>query len=468
MQDNRSYVLETVKSTIKKHNLINKNDKILVGVSGGADSVCLLHTLYSIRKEFEFSIGAVHINHSIRGNEANSDAEYVKELCRGLNIKLFVKKVDVPAIAKEEGLSLETAGRLARYRAFKELCDDYGYNKTATAHNCNDQAETVLMRIIRGTGIDGLSGIKYYRGDGVIRPLLDVRRADIESYCKDTGLEFKMDSTNNDNSYTRNKIRNILLPLLIEEFNPNIISTLSNLSENSAMDSDFIKGYTKRLYQRINSPAPSKKPVVLDVKSLNMVDDSIKIRLIRLATVDAMHRGYALDKKHIESILNLLDKETGAKVELPEGLTVFVQYGWLCFEPYKEKELYTDIFDIDFNKKYNIAGYHISFEVTSANVCLKDNQIMLDYDLVSDLELKLRCRRNGDIIALYKDGKSKKLKDFFIDHKIPKDKRDSLPLICNEENVISVIGVRCAEPYKKTKKTKTGVIVTYDKENENR
>lgn len=471
MQSDSVRLIETIKNTIKKHSLIDEGDKILVGVSGGADSVCLLHCLKQIAPELKFSLCVVHVNHGIRGDEAQRDMEFVKELCIDLGIDFFVEEVDVPELAKKENLSVEAAGRLARYRAFHRICIEKGYNKVATAHNRDDQAETVLMRIIRGTGIDGLSGIKYKRDDGVIRPILDIERRDIEKYLSEYGIEYCTDSTNGDNNYTRNKIRNILLPMLRDEFNPNINSALSHLAETSSQDSNFINGYAKRLYSRINGPIKERKPVVLDIESLNMLEESIKIRVIKNALADVMGKYYKTEKSHIDFIISLLNKETGSKVELPGDLNVVVRYGWLAFEK-KDKavreEFYSNnsCYEVEIGNVYDVAGYRISIGLTDVDAKTASNQIILDYDKLKDMELCIRCRRKGDKIAVFSDGRTKKLKSLMIDLKIPRNKRDEIPLLCCGEEVVAVIGYRCAEKYKINNNTKSGLVVTYDGKNE--
>ena len=471
----KAELLQILCNTIEKHNMLSKGDSVLIGVSGGADSVCLLHSLWSIKDKLGIRIYAAHLNHGIRGEEAQKDAEYVKKLCNQLDVELFYKFIKVEDLAKEENVSVETAGRLARYRFFKEVCIEKKIKKIATAHNKNDQAETVLMRILRGTGIDGMSGIQYCREDGVIRPLLDTERSLIEEYCREEELDYCIDSTNTENDYTRNKIRNVLIPYLKEEYNPNITNALANMAETMAEDSEFINGYSKRLYNRINNPAPASKPVVLDIESLKMVDCSIQKRLIRLAVKDAMGKKYSLDKCHIDSVLGLLDKETGVGTELPMGLRATVRYGWIAFETPQEVERLKSIpmfsdglhYNLEIGKKYDIDEYSVSFDLVDLPAKAEKNQMIIDYDKVSGLELKVRTRERGDIISLFKDGKSKKLKDFMIDKKIPLSKRGKIPLLCSNNEVIAVIGERIAEPYKTDGNSKRGLRVTYDK-NEDR
>ncbi len=472
MQSRTIQILDSIRMTIRRHTLLEKGDAVLVGVSGGADSVCLLHTLRSLSEELELRIVVAHVHHGIRGEEADRDAEFVREICQNWQIPFYLKKVSVPELAERENISLETAGRLARYRYFREICDKENVDKIATAHNRDDQAETVLMRVIRGTGIDGLSGIKYIRPDGVVRPLLDVTREEIEEYCKENNLEYCVDSTNNENDYTRNKVRNQLLPILKEQFNPNILGAIANLSQNMAEDGVFINGYAKRLYRRINSPIPKRRPVVLDIESLKMVEPAIRTRLLCLAAEDAMGKGYRPQRQHWEAVNALLDKETGALAELPGGLTVAVRYGWLAFETLEDREQQNEknmIYEsAEIGKSYITENGNITLELVEPIIKPSKNQMLIDYDKIKDIPLEIRSRKTGDRIAIYQDGKEKKLKDFLIDIKIPRQERDGIPLLCSGKMVIAVIGHRVAEPYKVTQNSKRGMVITYDTKDESR
>lgn len=472
MRNNTLQVQQKVLHTIKAYKLFEEGESVLVAVSGGADSVCLLHSLFVLKEELKLSLSVAHVNHCIRGKEADADEKVVCNLCKKLHIPCYTRAIQVPKLAEEEGVSIETAGRLARYRFFSEICKKNKISKIATAHNRNDQAETVLMRIMRGTGLQGLGGIRYKREDGVVRPLLDVERAEIEAYCEENNLSYCTDSTNLETVYTRNKIRNELLPLIQDGFNPNIVETLGNMAKNMDEDATFIHGYAHRLYQRLNSPAPAKKPYVLDIESMQYLDIAMQNRMILMATQDAMGKDYHLERKHLDMVRGLLQGETGAGVNLPGGLFVSVQYGWLSFTD----EIDQSIEDSDtsipvcknlvLEKEYDMNEWKLSFSVAEPPFSIQKNQMLFDYDLVCDLSLELRCRAKGDRIAVFKDGRCKRLKSFMIDQKIPRAKRNTIPLLCAEDQVLAVIGYRVAEPYKVNENTKRGLILTYDAGNE--
>lgn len=468
MNNTTEKVLNIVKSTIKNNSLLSGGESVLVALSGGADSVCMLDVLCKLKKELNITVAAAHLNHMIRGEEAQRDQDYVESLCKKIGVKLHIDNANIPEIASSNGISEELAGREARYNFFKSLADNFGYTTIATAHNRNDRSETVLMRIIRGTGIDGLCGIKYKREDGVIRPILDVCRIDIEAYCKENNLDFCTDSTNLSCDYTRNRIRNELIPLIEEKFNPSIVDTICSLADNSLEDAEFINGYAGRLYKRINSPMPKKYPDLLDIETLKAVDSCISSRIIRIALKNKMGDSYNPQRAHIELVKNLLDKETGACAELPDGLKVYVKYGWLELSTDNEDENKDFCYEIEIDSSKCKSFGETSFEVTENIHNRSKNQMIVNYDLLDGKKLFIRNRKIGDRMVFFKDGRTRKIKDYFIDKKIPRQDRNKIPLLCTENEVVAIIGDRVSEIYKPNDETKKGLVITYEQRNENR
>lgn len=464
-------VIEAARTAIDHKALIESGDKVLVALSGGADSVCLLSVLKKLSGELGFEVCAAHLNHMIRGAEADRDEAYAAELCTMLGVRFYAERADIPSMAKERGISEELAGREARYAFFDRLCGRHGFTKVATAHNKNDRAETVLMRIIRGTGIEGLGSIKYKR-DNIIRPLLDVERCDIEEYCRREDLKFCTDSTNAESDYTRNRIRNELMPMLCESFNPSIINSLCRLADNAAEDAEFINGYANRLYNRINSPLKKKKPVLLDIESLKMIDKGIRNRLILIAARDVMGDDYRLERAHTEAVLSLLEKETGASEMLPSGLKVNVKYGWLEFITAKEEAerrvRHDFLYEIDAENTTEFDSLGVRLCITSPEVKPSKNQMILNYDMIEGKMISIRNRRPGDKLVLFSDGRRRKLKDYWIDKKVPREERNKIPLLCVENEIAAIIGDRVAENYKIKGDTKRGLLITYGADNENR
>lgn len=465
----RAKVLDTVRKTILHHHLLQQGDALLVGLSGGADSVCLCHVLKILSAEWNLRLVAVHVHHGIRGAEADRDAAFSEALAEKWGIPFYLRRVDVPALAEKEGLSEETAGRVARYRCFREICCREKISLIATAHNQNDQAETVLMRILRGSGIQGLAGIRYCREDGVIRPLLDVSRQEIEAYCREENLDYCTDHTNEEETYLRNRIRHRLIPLLEEEFNPNLVGTLSTLAQNMAEDGDFLEGYGERLYRRLGSPLPKRKPTMLEIESLKLLENALCMRLLQRAAREVMGKGYKAERIHWEQVHDLLEKETGAQTTLPCGLLVSVRYGWLVFEKEEAEEVTPDYaYSVREGESYRLPGGIVTIAESNADYSAPEGSLLLDGDKAEAAEPVLRTRQEGDRIALYREGRSKKLKSFMIDCKIPRRERDRIPLLCSGNEVLAVLGYRVAEPYKMDHNTKKGWVITYDAEDEGR
>ena len=236
-------------SYIKDNNLIKSGDKVLVALSGGPDSVCLLNILYNLKAELNIEIGAAHLNHLLRDKDAFEDEEYVKTLCKSLDIPCFVKRVDINKYSKDKKMSSEMAGRDARYNFFDDIVKDEGYTKIATAHNANDQAETILFRLMRGSGIEGLCGIKVRR-DKIIRPILCLSRKEVEEYIEINNLKPRIDKTNFEKIYNRNKIRLDMIPYIKENFNEDIIQTLNRMSVLLQKDNEFIENSARSFYEK--------------------------------------------------------------------------------------------------------------------------------------------------------------------------------------------------------------------------
>ena len=307
---------EKVLETIKKYNLIENGDKIVIGVSGGPDSIALLNVLLEIKNEnkINFNMVVCHINHMIR-EEANSDEEYVSDFCKRYNIEFYSRRIEIEKIAKESKIGTEEAGRNARYEFFNEILEKTSANKIATAHTANDNAETVLMNIIRGSGTSGLKGIDAYR-DNLIRPLINCSRYEIEEYCDKNNLNPRIDKTNFENIYTRNKGRNMLIPYVKENFNPNIIESINRLSELSKQENEYLEMQTQKAYKNVLISAKNDE-IILDLNRFNLQELVIKNRLV-LYTINILFGTRSgIEKKHIEDIIKLCSNNIGNKFLIP-------------------------------------------------------------------------------------------------------------------------------------------------------
>lgn len=320
-----------VLETIKKYNMLSNNDKVVVAVSGGPDSMALLNILYNLKNELNIELYVAHVNHMIR-SVADSETAYVKQFCEDRSIKCYIKKIDVLKRAELDKISTEEAGRNVRYDFFEEVYKKINADKIAIAHNANDNAETILMNIIRGTGISGLKGIEPVRADKYIRPLIETKRAEIEEYCKNKELNPKYDESNYENIYTRNKIRNLLIPYIKEEFNPNIIESLNKLSnlamvENKYIDKLVLKEYEKIVKKDFNNESTNQE-IILNLKEFNILDNFMKNKIIMYSVFKLFGTTKGIEKKHIEDIVKLCSRNIGNKFLTPnKKIKIFVGKG---------------------------------------------------------------------------------------------------------------------------------------------
>ena len=307
-----------VLKTIKKYNLIENGDKIVLAVSGGPDSIAMLDILneinYDEKINLKFEIIVSHVNHMIR-KEATEDEEYVRKYCKEKNIEFYSKSIDVQKLANNNKIGTEEAGRLARYNFFDEILNKTKANKIAIAHNQNDRAETIIMNAIRGSGISGLKGIEAKR-EKYIRPLIECERFEIEEYCNQKQLNPRIDKTNFDNEYTRNKIRNIVIPYIKREFNPNIITTLNRLSELVCEEEEYMEKQIKKAYKNLVLEE-EKKQIALDLKKFNQEETVIKSRVVLYTITRLFGTSKGIEKIHIEDIIKLCKNNIGNKYLTP-------------------------------------------------------------------------------------------------------------------------------------------------------
>ena len=322
---------EQVLKTIKKFNLINKNDKIICGVSGGPDSICMLNILNDLKKDLKFEIIVCHVNHLIR-EEAILDEEYVVNYCKNNGIKCYVKRIDVKNYANNNKQGTEEAGRNVRYQFFEEIFQKENANKIAIAHNKNDKIETIIMNMLRGTGVSGIKGIEPIRENKYIRPLIETERIDIERYCNDHNLEPRIDKTNFINDCTRNKIRNIVIPYIKKEFNPNIVNTIDRLSCVIEEENRFLEKKVANLFNEIKIKE-SDGFIVLNLKEFNKQDLVIKKRLIIYAINKTIGNAQNIEKVNIDDIIKLCEKNIGNKYLMPnKNIKILVNKNQIFFE----------------------------------------------------------------------------------------------------------------------------------------
>jgi len=456
---------QKILDTIRINNLIENGEGVIVGLSGGPDSVCLLHVLNSLSETLGIKLYALHVNHMLRGGEAEEDEHYASKLCNELDIPFKAVRVDVASMANELGLSLEEAGREARYRELFEAARAFGADKIAVAHNRNDQAETVMMNIIRGSGTAGMAGMQYKRGV-IIRPLLGICRTDIELYCREAGLSPRTDSSNLTGEFTRNKIRLGLFPYIKDNFGIDMVDPLCRLSAHAAQDNAFLEKCAKDAYNNVLSQKENGMVGLRGDKLLEL-DPAIRSRVYRLALIHVAGNSAGVGSIHYSFLDELVAKgRTGGQAELPGGIRAVFSYGILkitnseilCAGPEQtsfcrmliipgtvlipelDAEITTSLvssIDID---KYQPLGYNPFIQ-------------FFDYDKLNK-GISIRNRQNGDVFKPIRSNGTKKLKEYMIDKKIPKEQRNRIPLICVDNEVVWIIGDKISDKFKVTENTK--------------
>jgi len=464
-------IIDKVLNTIKYNNLINVGETVIAGISGGPDSVCLVHILNTISSIYNFKIIAVHINHMLRGEEAECDEKYAREFCEKLSIEFYSEKIDIRKMSKEESISIEEAGRIARYRQFQIYASNKSAQKIAVAHNKNDNAETVIMNIIRGTGTDGLKGIQYKR-DNIIRPLLDVYRYEIDSYCLLNELKPRIDSSNMESIYTRNKIRLDLIPFINKSFNTDIIESIGRTSEIVNCDLEFIEDYAAKALKKCIIEKNFDK-IRLDIGILKDFHNSIKNRILRKAIKDVKGNLNGIEKKHIDLLSDIaFNGRTGAMVCLPGKIIGEKSYNILTVS-YEETGKKAKTLEYNgFEMKITIPGsnffqfnnrcYCLESEIISSQEAKKINTFKykmeekvqyFDYEALKK-GIYLRNRKEGDLFKPLNGKGTKKLKEYFIDKKIPREERDKMFLVATGNEIVWVVGNKTSDKFKANENTK--------------
>lgn len=461
-------LIEKVLYSIEENSMLKDGDKVIVGVSGGPDSMCLLHVLLRLRERFSLELIAAHVNHGLRGKDADEDEKYVEEFC-GLNdVEFRCVKEDIHKISAERNVSDETAGREVRYEFFEKLKREKAADKIAIAHNLNDQAETVLMRIMRGTGLEGLAGIKPVRDGVYIRPLLGCSRSEIEEYCTRNGINPRIDKTNFESIYARNKIRLELIPYIEKNFNKDIINVLNRLAASSKVDSEYLEQETEKKYKKYCKNEESK---VIITKEAFLEHEAVSTRLIRMAFSLVLGNLRNFERLHIYQVIDLQRNGTGKKLMLPNGVTAFNNYGDISIylngdaeEPASGKTgVYKLLRGVNSIKEL---GLRVTVEEYPAEAaCSEKNEFVKYFDSSkAEGDITLRFRKPGDKFNPLGMAGSKKLKDIFIDMKVPQDKRDRTPLICFGGKIAWVVGFKASNWSKADKSTKNIIMIRVESE----
>lgn len=400
-----------VLKTVKKYNMLSKGDRVLIGVSGGADSIALLEFFVSVKEKYDLDICVAHIEHGIRGEDSVNDAEFVENYCKKLGVNFYLKTIDAPNLAKKAKMGVEEYSRMARYDFFNTIeCD-----KIATAHNLTDNIETLLFRLARGTGLKGACSIPAVRGK-IIRPFIEVSSGEIRKWCNDNNIPYRVDCTNSDSAYSRNLIRLEILPLF-EKLNANYQDNIENFISDVNEDYAFIDDYVKNIYPKI------VKNNEIDLPKLNELDLSIKKRILIMFFDE---NGYSLNRIHLQSVIDITLKS--GKSQIKENIFAISAKGKIRIAKFndlnKKDEFVTKILNIDEFKDKNIDFY-------------------CDCDKIVG-NIIIRAKQAGDRIKPAGRNVSKTLKKLFNESAYPIEKRDKKIVVCDDFGIVGVIGL-CAD-----------------------
>jgi len=455
-------LLSKLSKIIEKHNMIDDNSKILVALSGGADSVCLLVCLNMLKDKYNAEVFAVHVNHNLRDN-AKHDERFVTDLCKEMNITLATHLIDIKKEAKSHRISEELAGRKVRYRIFNEEAERNDCNLIATGHNKNDNAETVFINIVRGSGILGLCGIPPVRGK-IIRPLIELNRSEIEMFLREHNIKYRNDETNLNDIYYRNKVRNLVFPFIEKNLSSDLTANLNRLSYIVKDDNDFLTDETNQHYIKCRTENG------INLEQFNNLHDAIKRRIIRILYENSTGNAQNLEFVHIESVLTICKKDMNKSINLPGGFIANRIYNELFI--YKQSNEATEFcYDLIIDEPLFIPELGKTVKVSADNA-MKPQFNFADAKLNNPLRkgvapptcknnliggaiintctkafscdimkvgMKIRSRLPGDRIYLSEIKGHKKISDYFIDNKIPRSLRSKIPLLTIGSDVLWIM-----------------------------
>jgi len=472
------HILSQVRQTIAKYEIFNPGDRVVVGVSGGPDSLCLLHLLNHLQEELEIALHVAHLHHALRGKEADEDARFVERLATSWGLPSTVEKRDVPAYAEREKLAIEQAARQVRYTFLAEVAKRVGASSVAVGHNADDQVETIIMHWLRGAGTAGLRGMRPLQRwplPGIdlrlVRPLLEIPRGEIEAYCQEHHLRPRFDRSNLDTTYYRNRIRHELLPLL-EEHNPNIREVIRRAALIIADDHDYLASQGQSAWERVVREVEGA--LVFDLKGWKELHPSLQRQLLRQAIHNLRSDLRNIDWIHIEEARRAVgQKPAGTEVTLPRGLSLFRSYDTFIVGdmiPVPEIPLIEKEMRIALPGRTPLLDWHLITEVLAGEGGKEEAlnnqdpwQAYLDLDQVGQ-DLILRGRKPGDRFQpLGMGGRSKPLRKFMIDAKIPHHIRDKVPLVVSPQNIVWVAGYRIDERARVTERTERVLKIWFQK-----
>ena len=487
-------MVENVKAYIKQHQMLEVGDYIVIGVSGGADSVCLLFVLRQLQEEYQLQLTVVHVNHNIRGESARRDQAYVEELCRRWDVQCKVYSLQVEEISKLRKRSVEETGRDLRREVFLEVLEEEHATKIATAHHANDNVETLIMNMSRGTGLTGMTGIQPMN-DMWIRPLLGVKRQDIQTYLQQEGIAYCTDETNQENIYTRNRIRNEVIPLLEGHINRQAVSHWTEVIEECRQIEAYLQRQVDKAWGEVMEVANADlSELCVKGQEYAKLDTVIRDKLIKRGIEVVAKKQRDITRAHVKQVQELLEKQVGRVVHLP--------YGVIAKRTYEGVELYKESKNVDIEDSWTVEvwidelecgelwekelpnGGRVSVEIlqTEEHESLSLQQIQedpytkyFDCDIIGKV-VRFRPKQIGDRLTIHKEGNTQTVKKYCVTNKIPVDQRENMMLMVTDSqyveveenavspkgNVIWIMGYRTSEAYLLSEKTKKIIKVRYN------
>ena len=466
-----SPLFKKFKGFVRNFGLLNHVNSVLVALSGGPDSVCLLNLLFLLSKRAGFQLHAAHFHHGLRGAEADRDAAFSKNLCKVNDIPFFLEKGDVKELSQKRGLGIQDAARRLRYQFLKDIAGENAIDVIATGHTADDQAEELIIRFMRGASLEGLSGIKVRRDDGIIRPILFATKREILEHLSRTGIGFVTDSSNLEGKYTRNKVRQLLIPVIRKHFNPSISKSLSRTALLLQEDEEALMTLARKAYegarqglQKRNGGKASETLVVLSIDRLSREPSSILRRVLLLGLKDAGVSQERVVSDHILKMEHMVrDDIPSSTYRLPDGFMAVRIYHHLLIsldfvknlksDGTREMPLIQGPGDIDLGPALGMIKIRetdsFSFENGLSRNLSYPRPIFLGYDK-NLMPLGVRFRRPGDRFFPYGFKEPVKLKDFFIRRRIPKIVRDFIPILVKDGQIAGICGIEVAHPFRVT------------------
>jgi tRNA(Ile)-lysidine synthase len=441
-------ILDRVKEYIQSNNLIEENEKILIAFSGGTDSLALLLMLHALKEELHIDLGVCHVNHMLRGKDAEEDEIFCSEIARKLSIPFYSTKKDVRGYAKEKGMSVEVAGRELRYAFFKDIMVNHRYEKCATAHHLDDQVETVLLNLMRGSGLNGLTGMSPKR-ERYIKPILFLKKEELHAYLKECNMEPREDESNTESIYQRNKVRNKLIPYIRENFNEDFPETIWRMTDLLKEDLDFIQEHVEKVKSEYVEKGKGNRIVIR--KEAFLEHKAVVSRLLFDAIESVKGNFTDIEEVHIRDMIALQKNGTGKSIDIKDAVVAKNDYGNLIIERKKtdtERERNMLHEELKIPGTYVVDGKTIRFRYVERDEIVKDKKLrFFNGDLIEETVI-VRNRQEGDRMRPFGMNGYRKLKNILIDKKISREDREKLLIFQNRNEIFYIGSMIISDDYK--------------------